>query len=58
MRKAIDTPSTVEEISAEWLTAALSLRHPGVKVDSLVIEDVMRGRSTKVRVRPQYSPSS
>jgi aminoglycoside/choline kinase family phosphotransferase len=52
------TPITVEEITAPWLTSALSPRFPGLRISSVNIEDIMWGMSAKVRVRPTYAGTS
>lgn len=44
-------PVTPEEITREWLTAALSSQSPGVEVRGFKIVDIIRGTSTKIRVR-------
>jgi hypothetical protein len=44
-------PVTPEEITREWLTAALSSQSPGVEVRDFEIVDIIRGTSTKIRVR-------
>lgn len=44
-------PSTLEEITAEWLTAALRSQAPDVTVRGFEIVDEIRGTSTKLRVR-------
>lgn len=51
-------PRKVEDITPEWLGAALSIRYPGAGVDSLIVEDVIAGMATKVRVRPRYAQGS
>jgi uncharacterized protein YozE (UPF0346 family) len=48
-------PLVPEEITASWLTAALGFRHRGVQVLSASVEDVIRGTSTKIRVRLHYA---
>jgi hypothetical protein len=50
-------PVTLQEITPEWLTAALRERHPGVSVDALEIAEVIRGTSTKIRIRLHYRDS-
>ena len=49
-------PLTAEAVTAAWLEAALQFRHPGVRLASLQVDDVMLGTSTKIRVRPHYAP--
>jgi hypothetical protein len=44
-------PVTLEEITPEWLTAALRIRQPGVTVRGAEIVDMVRGTTTKVRLR-------
>ncbi|TAL03303.1 MAG: hypothetical protein EPO08_04485 [Rhodospirillaceae bacterium] len=44
-------PLTIEEIDADWLTAALRTRAPGVTVRNFEIVDMMRGTCTKIRLR-------
>jgi hypothetical protein len=43
-------PLRPEEITAQWLTAALALGHSGVVVESAQVKDVILGTSTKIRV--------
>ena len=43
-------PACVEDIDAAFLTAALSERHPGVRVDSVVIGGTYSGTSSTVRL--------
>jgi hypothetical protein len=43
-------PLRPQEITAEWLTAALAPACPGVVVESAQVKDVMLGTSTKIRV--------
>ncbi|MNF22402.1 hypothetical protein D3C84_29550 [compost metagenome] len=47
-------PLRVEEITADWIEAALAGRYPGVSVKRCHIADVMLGTSTKVRVELTY----
>ena len=44
-------PITFEEITPEWLTAALRIRQPGVTVRGVEIVDMVRGTTTKIRLR-------
>jgi aminoglycoside/choline kinase family phosphotransferase len=44
-------PISLEEITRDWLTAALRTRHPGVTVRALEIVDVLRGTCTKIRLK-------
>lgn len=48
-------PRTVEELTAEWLTNALSGRCPGLTVTSLTTEKIIWGTATKVLVTAQYA---
>lgn len=47
-------PLTVEAIDADWLTAALRERHPGIAVTSVVRDAALQGTGTKVRVHVEY----
>ncbi|MGE4429052.1 MAG: hypothetical protein AB7G37_21580 [Solirubrobacteraceae bacterium] len=40
-------PRTVEELTPEWLTAALAVRRPGVRVREATIDRVISGSATK-----------
>lgn len=51
----LSLPHNVDQITAEWLTAALSERHPGTRVASLDIESVIWGTATKVFVEVGYA---
>lgn len=44
-------PVTLEEITPEWLTTALQVRQPGVTVRGVEIVDMVRGTTTKIRLR-------
>lgn len=55
MRNDLPLPLTVENIDAQWLTRALSLRFPGVEVMRSAIVDINPGTSTKIRVRAEYN---
>ena len=44
-------PITVEEITRDWLTAALRTRTPDVTVRDFEVVDVNRGTCTKIRLR-------
>ena len=48
-------PLTPEEISPAWLTEALTLRYPDVRVRTVEIADIISGTSTKVRIRVDYA---
>lgn len=44
-------PIALEEITAEWLTAAIRTRAPGATVRSFQIVDLIRSTTTKIRLR-------
>jgi hypothetical protein len=44
-------PTTLEEITAEWLTAALRTKAPGVTVRGVEVLDMNRGTCTKIRLK-------
>jgi hypothetical protein len=48
-------PLTLEDVTAEWLTEALSVAHPGVEVRGVEIGDVIWGTATKVRLLLDYN---
>ena len=48
---AVPLPLLPAKITASWLTAALRQRRTQITVQSAVIEDVILGTSTKIRVR-------
>lgn len=50
-----DLPSSVDEITPEWMTAALSRKYPGITVHGLEIHDVVHGACTKVRIALETS---
>jgi hypothetical protein len=50
-------PVTPEEITRDWLTAALQQRRRDVSVTHAEIVDVLSGTSTKIRVRAAYDVS-
>lgn len=51
MNGALPLPLTVEGITADWLTAALAERVPGIVVREAQVVNVIEGTSTKIRVR-------
>lgn len=51
-------PIRFEEISAEWLTAALQQRTAGVEVRSVQIIDMMRSTTTKIRLRLELNETA
>lgn len=51
----IGLPGKPEEITSEWLTAALEVETPGVEVTSAFVGDVIWGTATKVRVMCAYN---
>jgi len=48
-------PRNLNELTAEWLSAALACRFPGVEVTSVHIGTVMHGSNTKVRLLLAYN---
>jgi hypothetical protein len=48
-------PLKLEQVTSTWLTEALRVRHPGVQVTESRVEDMIRGTSTKIRVRCSYN---
>lgn len=50
-------PVQVDEISASWLSEALTPICPGVEVQSAHVVDVMLGTSTKIRMALTYNPA-
>jgi hypothetical protein len=44
-------PLTIDEINREWLTAALSVHAPGLRVNDFEIVDIIHGTATKIRIR-------
>jgi hypothetical protein len=49
-------PLTVAQVSADWLTGALGVRYPGVRVERLATDRIIWGTATKVFVRAGYAP--
>jgi hypothetical protein len=52
---AIPLPLSPEEITTDWVRAALAERHPGVQVTDATVESVQWGTATKVFVHASYS---
>lgn len=52
---ALLLPLAPEEITAEWLTAALRQRFPDISVERVEIIEVMPGTATKIRMRASYA---
>ena len=50
-------PVQIDEISASWLSEALTPICPGVEVQSAHVVDVMLGTSTKIRMALTYNPA-
>ena len=50
-----DLPLTLEDVTAGWLTAALSARYPGVEVSRVEVGDVIWGTATKVRLLLEHN---
>lgn len=48
-------PTTVDEITAEWLTATLAKDYPGTIVTSAVRGEIIHGTATKVRLLLGYN---
>ena len=48
-------PLTPDEISASWLSNALGVAHPGVKVETIEQTDIMWGTGTKVFLTVSYN---
>jgi hypothetical protein len=48
-------PTEVEELTAEWLTGALSSQAPGTLVDDVEVQSVIWGTATKVFLRASYA---
>lgn len=51
----ISLPVRNEDITIDWLSEALSVRHPGVKVVDARREDVIVGTAAKVRLRLDFN---
>ena len=49
-------PLTAEGVTAEWLSAGLRTRYPGVVIDQVEPMQVIDGTATKVRLRLTYGP--
>lgn len=52
---ALALPNTPKEITAEWLTGALQIEHPGAEVTSVHVGDIIWGTATKIRVLVAYN---
>lgn len=48
-------PTDVNDITAEWLSEALSVRTPGIKVDHLNIGKIIHGTTAKVLMTATYA---
>lgn len=51
----IRLPVKVEEVTAGWLTEALSVNYPGVEVVSATLDKVLWGTGTKLAMRVEYN---
>ena len=54
-RMDMSLPQTIPGITPNWLTQALAVRYPGVRVERIEIKDVIKGTSTKIRVALEYA---
>ena len=52
--EAVPAPRSLEDITPEWLTCALRVRHPGVTVLSATAGTVIHGSNTKIRYLLEY----
>lgn len=48
-------PPTIDDISAQWLTTALSIKYPDVMVTGFRVEEVIHGTTTKIRLALGYN---
>lgn len=55
---ALDLPDSVEEITAGWLSRALSLRRPGTEVKAVEVESTLHGSATKIGLRVTYESAT
>jgi Ecdysteroid kinase-like family len=53
-RQKLALPRSVEGITPEWLTKALSIRHPGVRVNHMNTDTILWGTATKMLVTLEY----
>lgn len=53
-----ELPLTVEEITPEWLTGALSVSVPGAEVEGAEVDSVIWGTATKAFVEVRYAPGA
>lgn len=49
--RVLPLPLSVDAIDREWLTAALGVGAPGVRVDNVEVVDINHGTCTKIRLR-------
>lgn len=55
MTAKIPVPRSFDEVTAEWLTAVLSIDHPGVVVTSAKVDPYMGHKPNKARVHVTYN---
>src|SRR5271167_3454811 len=48
-------PGTMDQITADWLTSALSKKYPGTVVTSVFRGTVIHGTATKIRLLLSYN---
>lgn len=59
MNRTATVPRSVDDITTDWLTAALGARFPGIEVVNIVDQQVIWGTATKVLLNVEYaSPPS
>lgn len=54
MTDAIPVPRSLDEVTADWLSAALGTRFPGVRVASCDVSAVIGGSATKLQLSVTY----
>jgi len=53
MTRTVHIPRTIEDVDAAWLTAAMSIDRPGLRVESAQVLQSLGGACTKLRVALQ-----
>lgn len=53
--RSVLVPTRPEDVTPEWLTAFLTTRHPGVKVEGFDVLQRTQGAATRLRLRLRYA---
>lgn len=58
MTSALSVPATWDDVTPEWMTAALATHHPGVRVENVAVASRDDGTNRRARLSLTYSAGS